>query len=126
MYLMACRISSSHPIRSLEKHFYAIALEKLDESLASADRLFDAVRAATIIAVYQYSVAKFHEAFMMTSRAARLAVSCGLHVIPTSVFKPSSLPRDHRAELIGLMRQTSWVLPPPTDAVALGERIWAL
>jgi len=126
MYLMASRISSSQPIRSLEKHFYDIAMEKLEESIVNADRLFDAVRAATVLAVYKYSLAKYHEAWMMTGRASRLALSCGLHAIPSSVFKSSQIPNDHRADLIGLMRRRSWVIPPPADPIALGERIWAL
>lgn len=71
MYLMASRISTSIPIRSLEPHFYKIAAEQLDESIESADRLFDATRAATILAVYKYSLAKYHEGWMLVGRASR-------------------------------------------------------
>ena len=71
MYLVACRISTSVPIRSLETHFYKIAMEQLEESISSADRLFDAVRALTILAVYKYSLAKYHEGWMMSGRATR-------------------------------------------------------
>ena len=74
MYLMASRMSSSIPICSLESHFYSIASTKLEESIAQADRLFDAVRAATILAVYKYSLARYHEGFMMTGQAARYVV----------------------------------------------------
>ena len=71
MYLMASRISSSQAIRSLEMHFYSIAARQLDESITKADRLFDAVRAASILAVYKYSHARYHEGWMMTGQAAR-------------------------------------------------------
>ena len=71
MYLMGSRISTSVPIRALEPHFYKIAAEQLDESIAASDRLFDAVRAATILAVYKYSLAKYHEGWMLVGRATR-------------------------------------------------------
>lgn len=35
-------------------------------------------------------------------------------------------PRDRTADLVGLLRQRTFVLPPPVDAVELGERIGAL
>ncbi len=71
MYLTASCISSSPSIRSLEHHFYAIAARQLDESITRADRLFDAVRAASILAVYKYSLARYHEGWMMTGQASR-------------------------------------------------------
>jgi hypothetical protein len=71
MYLMASRISTSPPIRALEAHFYSIASRQLDESIARADRLLDATRAAAILAVYKYSLARYHEGMMMGGMAAR-------------------------------------------------------
>jgi hypothetical protein len=56
----------------------------------------------------------------------RLALSCGLHQIPSSVFKPDPLADEGRADLITLMRTTTYMIPPPRDAIELGERIWAL
>lgn len=75
MYLLASRISSSPSIRALEKHFYSIASRQLEESIARADRLFDATRAATILATYKYSNARYHEGWMMIGLAARCAIS---------------------------------------------------
>jgi hypothetical protein len=56
----------------------------------------------------------------------RLGISCGLHQIPSSVWKPCVLPRDRTADLIALVRQRTFVIPPPADPVELGERIGAL
>lgn len=53
-------------------------------------------------------------------------MSCGLHAIPSNVFKASSSPADHRADLVGLMRKKSFMISPPEDAIELGERVWAL
>ncbi|WWC92908.1 uncharacterized protein L201_007870 [Kwoniella dendrophila CBS 6074] len=123
MYTVASRISDSPPIRQLETHFYKIASSQLEESIGMADRLMDATRASTILAVYKFSKARYHEGWMMTGQAARLAVSCGLHQITSSVYKPSILPNIN-TDLVGIMRHRSYVLPPPKDAIDLGERIW--
>ncbi|WWC95459.1 hypothetical protein V866_002323 [Kwoniella sp. B9012] len=123
MYTLASRTSDSPPIRQLEPHFYKIASSQLETSIGMADRLLDATRASTLLAIYKYSKARYHEGWMMTGQAARLAVSCGLHQIPSSVFKPSNLPHLN-ADLVGMMRHRSYVLPPPKDAIELGERIW--
>jgi hypothetical protein len=71
MYLMASKVSSSAAIRSLEKHFLSIATRQLDESISKADRLFDAIRAATLLAMHKYSNARYHEGWMMIGLAAR-------------------------------------------------------
>lgn len=36
-----------------------------------ADRLLDATRAATMLAVYKYGLARYHEGYMMVGMAAR-------------------------------------------------------
>lgn len=71
MYLLASRISASPSIRALETHFATIASRQLEESIAKADRLFDATRAACILATYKYSNARYHEGWMMVGLAAR-------------------------------------------------------
>ncbi|OCF34322.1 hypothetical protein I316_03836 [Kwoniella heveanensis BCC8398] len=123
MYTLASRISTSAPIRSLEPHFYSIASRQLEESIGHADRLLDATRASTLLAIYKYSKARYHEGWMMTGQAARLALSCGLHQIRSSVWKPSSILMEN-ADLIGMMRHRSYVIPAAKDAVEHGERIW--
>ncbi|WVW86826.1 hypothetical protein I302_108881 [Kwoniella bestiolae CBS 10118] len=123
MYTLASRISDSPPIRQLEPHFYKIASSQLETSIGMADRLLDATRASTLLAIYKFSKARYHEGWMMTGQAARLALSCGLHQIPSSVYKPTNLPHLN-ADLVGMMRHRSYVLPPPKDAIELGERIW--
>nr|XP_019009262.1 uncharacterized protein I206_05910 [Kwoniella pini CBS 10737]OCF48043.1 hypothetical protein I206_05910 [Kwoniella pini CBS 10737] len=123
MYTLASRISDSPPIRQLEPHFYKIASSQLEQSIGMADRLLDATRASTLLAIYKFSKARYHEGWMMTGQAARLAISCGLHQIPSSVYKPPTGPNVN-ADLAGMMRHRSFVLPPPKDAIDLGERIW--
>ena len=64
-------MSNSPPIRSLEPHFYSVAMRQLDEAVSHIDRLFDAVRAASILAFYKYSLSRYHEGWMMIGEAAR-------------------------------------------------------
>ena len=71
MFLLACRGSTSPAIRVLESHFLSIAQKQLEKSISKADRLFDAVRASTLLATYHYGAAHFHEGWMMAGRAAR-------------------------------------------------------
>lgn len=68
---MAARSSDAPSIRSLESHFYSIALRQLEEAVARCDRILDATRAASMLAVYKYGLAKYHEGYMMTGMAAR-------------------------------------------------------
>jgi hypothetical protein len=71
MYTMAARSSDAASIRGLESHFYSIALRQLEEAVARCDRILDATRAAAMLAVYKYGLAKYHEGYMMTGMAAR-------------------------------------------------------
>ncbi|WVQ77553.1 hypothetical protein IAR50_007241 [Cryptococcus sp. DSM 104548] len=125
MYTMASRLTSSPAIRQLESHFYTLASSHLATATAQADRLMDATRAGTILAAYTYSKAKYHEGWLMTGQAARLAISCGLHQIKGSVWREGKVDAG-RADLAGLMRHRSYILAPPKDAVEHGERVWAL
>lgn len=68
----------------------------------------------------------------MTGTSARLAIACGLHSISSSVF--TEVLKDY-PDASGKMLPTAsgksrisrfWALPPPTDAIDLGERINAL
>ena len=125
MYLMASKLSPSSAIRALEPHFHSIASRQLSEAISHSDRLFDAVRAGSILAVYYFGLARYVEGFSMTGTAAWLAVACGLNQIPSSNHRPSTMPNDRRAQLAALMRQRSYALLPPIDPIEHGERIWA-
>ncbi|CAK9783250.1 hypothetical protein CC85DRAFT_281995 [Cutaneotrichosporon oleaginosum] len=126
MYALVARFSPAPKLKRLEDHFYQIANAQLTNAVKAVDRPFDATRAATILTVYNFSQAHYQAATMMLGQAARLAFSCGLHQIPSSVFQPSRIPTDpNRGRLLGVMRSRAWLLFPPKDAIELGERIWA-
>lgn len=71
MYTVAAKRSSSASIKALEPHFYEIALKRLRESISQSDRLIDSVRAASILAIYEFSSGRYHEGWMQTGEALR-------------------------------------------------------
>lgn len=71
MYLMVARFSTSQKLRQLESHFLGIVQSQLQESVARQDRLFDAMRATCILAIYKYSVADYGMGSVLTGQAGR-------------------------------------------------------
>ena len=53
----------------------------------------------------------------------RLANSCGLHKIPSSVWRP---PFKFNAAVYFTLRTGGYALDPPEDGIELGERIYTL
>jgi hypothetical protein len=119
MYLWATRISNSPQMVNMEKYFFEQACKALDSSTSSVDRLIDSVRAAMLLAAYSHSSGRHHEGWCLAGLATRLVLSCGLHRIPSCVHRPEQ-PKNP------FLRNRFFLLPPPDDAVELGERIHAL
>ncbi|KAL1407328.1 hypothetical protein Q8F55_006750 [Vanrija albida] len=118
MYLWATRISNSPQMVNMEKHFFEQSVKALDSSTSSVDRLIDSVRAAMLLAAYSHSSGRHHEGWCLAGLATRLVLSCGLHRIPSCVHRPEP-PKNP------FLRNRFFLLPPPDDAVELGERIHA-
>lgn len=55
----------------------------------------------------------------MAGIAVRLVLSTGIHRIPSLTFRPAP-PRNP------LLRNRSYLLPPPEDSIELAERVHAL
>lgn len=100
--------------------------------MADSDRLLDAIRASNLLAGYLYSLAKYLQAYIMTGTCARLAISCGLHAISSTVLE--EVMKDY-PDGTGEMHGNSsgrprvakyWARPPPSDPTDLGERIAVL
>ncbi|CAK9784910.1 unnamed protein product [Cutaneotrichosporon oleaginosum] len=121
MYLWATRMSNSPQMVNMEKHFFEEACKYLEMSTSTVDRLIDAVRAAMLLAVYSHSSGRHHEGWCLGGLANRLVLSCGLHRIQSNVHRPE--PKKNP-----FLRNRVFLLPPPVDAVELGERLhlfWA-
>lgn len=71
MYALVARSSPSPKLQKLEEHFAEIAATQLQQSVKSVDRIFDAVRASNIMALYYFSKAQYHLGTMMTNQASR-------------------------------------------------------
>lgn len=118
MYLWATRISNSPSMSEQEQNFFEQGCKHLDTSTSTVDRLIDAVRAAMLLAAYSHSSGRHHEGWCLAGLAVRLVLSCGLHRIKSCVHKPEQ-PNNP------FLRNRIFLLPPPEDAVELGERIHA-
>ncbi|KDQ06041.1 hypothetical protein BOTBODRAFT_149808 [Botryobasidium botryosum FD-172 SS1] len=86
----------------------------LEHSLANADRLFDYVRASTLLSSYLYSRCRLIEGHYYNSSAMSLAVACGLSKIISIDLT---------------LQPMQSLIEPPKDLAELGDRInlfWAL
>jgi hypothetical protein len=119
MYLWATRMSNSPQMVNMEKHFFEEACKHLEISTSTVDRLIDAVRAAMLLSVYSHSSGRHHEGWCLGGIANRLVLSCGLHRIQSNVHRPE-------AKKNPFLRNRVFLLPPPVDAVELGERLHLL
>ncbi|CAE6534006.1 unnamed protein product [Rhizoctonia solani] len=125
VYLLACRaLNAQTPaLAQYEPSFVDKVRQGIADALEAAhqDRgcLFTGViLASTLLARYLLIMGRIREAYHQTASVARFAVSCGLHQLSTLDLRPHS--PGSRAPPI---------LPPPTDYLALGERIhafWAI
>lgn len=118
MYLWATRISNAPQLSNMEKQFFEQACTHLDISTSTVDRLIDGVRAAMLLSAYSYSSGRHHEGWCLGGLAVRVALSCGLHRIKSMVLRPAPPGNP-------FLRNQHFLLPPPEDAVELGERIHA-
>jgi hypothetical protein len=126
MYLLAAFRSLNPALAALESHFLRVATKRLNEAVPALDRIFDATRAAAIIAVYRFQKGQYQAGIMMNAQAVQLALGLGLHQITSSVWR---LPKEGEGAEGGphpSMRQRSWMCAPAADAVEHAERIHAL
>ncbi|TDL20139.1 hypothetical protein BD410DRAFT_899724 [Rickenella mellea] len=122
IYVLACHFSHSQPLAEQEPRFLTRALRGVSTALEHSDRLVDIVQASCLLAVYFYSKARLLEGYYHASSAARLAVTLGLHQIRTPVWNA----RDGFAADAWQGFPCGTVpVPPPKDALELGERIHA-
>ncbi|ORY20914.1 hypothetical protein BCR39DRAFT_554526 [Naematelia encephala] len=116
MYLWATRMSVSPNMSSMEEHFYEEACEHLDVSSNNGDRLLDCLKASMLLSAYSFTSGRFHEGWLLAGLGVRMVLSTGLHQIGSNVLRPEP-PKNP------LLRNRVFLLPPPEDALELGERI---
>jgi hypothetical protein len=103
-----------------------------EKAVTDSDRLLDAIRASNLLAGYLYGSAHYLQAYIMTGTCARLAISCGLHAVSSTVFEevlkdyPDATGEMHGNSLGRPLVAKFWALPPPSDPTDLGERIAVL
>ncbi|KAG8928767.1 hypothetical protein FRC02_006476 [Tulasnella sp. 418] len=125
IYLLACYFSEIPALTRHQQVFMTRTRHYMGKSLAQKDRLINFVAASTLLAYYLLRVGRFLECAHEISNAARFAMFCNLHKISSSVCKPPVPPPPSTAlpETIEAGAYVQPLIPPPKDAVELGERI---
>lgn len=124
MYVFGARQSTQPALRALEGRFYEIAQTRIQAGIKDGDRMLDLIRALVMLTGYQVSKEWFNLGYTTAGMAIRLAISCGLHKIPSSTPLQNSY--KFNAAVHFTLRTGGYALPPPEDALELGERIHTL
>ncbi|KAG8846089.1 hypothetical protein FRB96_002068 [Tulasnella sp. 330] len=122
--LVACHHSNDPMLMPYQELFLERTRHHLEESLKNKDRLLNFLSASSVLAYYYLRVGRFLEAAYQISTAARFALACNLHKINNPRWKPPSTIKEDTFTTrlkAGVLKQP--MLPPPLDAVDLGERI---
>ncbi|KAG8907403.1 hypothetical protein FRB99_004428 [Tulasnella sp. 403] len=88
--LIGSYFSRSPSMTDYEVRFLAQARHDLTLSVTNADRLHDFVRASNLVAFYYFCKGNYTEAYQQVSASSNMAMSCGLHQIHSSVWRPGS------------------------------------
>ncbi|WVQ79976.1 hypothetical protein IAT38_002077 [Cryptococcus sp. DSM 104549] len=115
MYTVAASSSYIPAVRSLAQPLFGIASANIETAIAEQDRLVDTINACKNLSKWLYSRGKVLAGYEMSARAASLCLACGLHQIPSSIFRPAQ----------AVPEPNSSILPPPRSPWELCERIHA-
>lgn len=123
------------------------ARQGIASALENADRLDDAMQAASLVAMYLYAKGRVLEAYYLACATARFAIGCAMQRVSTPVFGASSSPStlhpgaqrkgkerappshsysagaEEEEEESVLTSSTMPLLEPPHDPLELGQRI---
>ncbi|OCF30871.1 hypothetical protein I317_05041 [Kwoniella heveanensis CBS 569] len=123
MYLVTCRVSPVESLRQKESLFYSRAKEQMDAAIGKDGKMFDAMRAGTLITCYLFASQRHAEAWAMLGQTVHITIACGLDRLDSSVgfdYEPSA--REKR-------RGLGSYIQPPASQLELADRIhafWAI
>ncbi|KAG8790289.1 hypothetical protein FRC12_012242 [Ceratobasidium sp. 428] len=113
VYLLAC-YHWSDSLSQYEEQFLTQARASISESLSKADRLFTGyIQPGILVAEYLINRGRFREAYHQIIQITRFSLDCNLHKITSPIWRPD------------MPTGPGGLLPPPVDAIELGERILA-
>ncbi|KAF8305543.1 hypothetical protein DL93DRAFT_312570 [Clavulina sp. PMI_390] len=126
IYLLGAFFSGQPHLAEYEQGLLHRARQGIATALENADGLEDAVRAASLVAMYLYAKGRVLEAYYLACANARFAMGCGMHRVTSPVFTGAR--GKHGAS--GAMEEdelsserTMPLLEEPQNPVELGERI---
>lgn len=125
IYALACHFSLNPFLSPHEAQFVTKSLRAISGALEASDRLVQVLQASCLLAVLFFAKGRLLEGYYHAGAAARLAVGLGLHQIsPPDWSAPGGSPGSSAASSSSGAGGAS-ILPPPLDALELGERILA-
>ncbi|WWD21845.1 hypothetical protein CI109_106333 [Kwoniella shandongensis] len=119
MYLVSCQASPVESLRRRESLFLKRAKEGMDQAIGKDQRMFDAMRAGTVLCAWLHGAERHPEGWAMMGQTRNIAVACGLHRIH------SSDEIDVRPSARELRRGPGLHLPASETYVELADRIYA-
>lgn len=122
---------SSRDYSSYEPLFLYRARQGIARALENAERLDQAVQAASLVSVYLYAKGRVLEGYYLSCANARFAVGCGMHQMRSVTWNSSGSSavggrgggEDVDMEEYEQDSSTMPLLESPRDPVELGERI---
>ncbi|QRW15432.1 Fungal Zn(2)-Cys(6) binuclear cluster domain [Ceratobasidium sp. AG-Ba] len=113
IYLLAC-YHWSNSLSDYESAFLTQARASMSDSLSKTDRLFTGfIQPGILVAEYLINRGRHREAYHQIIQITRFSLDCNLHKITSPVWRPDMPTGPGR------------LLPEPSDAIELGERILA-
>ncbi|KAH7107230.1 hypothetical protein BKA62DRAFT_649392 [Auriculariales sp. MPI-PUGE-AT-0066] len=131
MFLLAAKFSANPALRVFEARFMTRTTEAISIGLERSDRLVNIVQAECLLAFYLYANGRLLEGYMHASAAARLAIGLDLHKLISIDINGNNAntadksEQEQQAMAANPATASSQIniLPPPVDAIELGERI---
>jgi hypothetical protein len=132
-YLLGAFFSGSPHFAQYEPLFLHRARQGIAAALENAERLENAVQAASLVAVYLYAKGRVLEGYYLACANARFAMGCGMHKVSSPVWGIGGVTNPLNAGVGGAAEKggdedasgvnTMPLLEEPRDPIELGERI---
>jgi len=132
-YLLGAFFSSLPRLAQYEPLFLHRARQGIAAALENAERLENAVQAASLVALYLYAKGRVLEGYYLACANARFAMGCGMHKVASPVWGIGGVTNPLNAGVGGAAGtgldddesgvNTMPLLEEPKDPIELGERI---
>jgi hypothetical protein len=122
MYTHASRYHSSALARSLGEDFFRIAKDHIDAGMGRQDRILDVLRGTALLAACLFTSGRFHEGFLLSGCASRLAMAAMLHRMSFPFFCAED--GQQQARWRSVPNRPAQLLPPARSMADVADRVY--